>query len=659
MHDTVKAARLLFVAGLLLAALAGAWWLLGRQALTPEQGGVLHAEGAPAGALPAWSPPDAGARPAPPAAGDVPAEEPAPLVARASLVVRAPADVQFARQALVELRRPADGWSDVRGLATPSGGTWRELLPGRYELRVKGTAWDVVPSGIELQGGDESSAELRPRLLLSGRVQGARSGRPVTAFRVSPMRTGSDGKPQPLLPAEVSSPDGRFAIAGLEPQAGPPPETFHVVITVPGRRGFVESEPLAAPPGPEWTQLVVRVPEPAVVGQITVAGAPAQAEVRLVDGDLGPEALDVSRFGGITSAGPRVAAWVSDAERSGPDGRFELELPWMPEHRVRLVALAAGALPGMSAPFLLPSEGPPLEVSLELQPSGRIAGHVRVPARRDGGDFPAVYPVDVSATPVGAAAGGPARVAGIMPAFDVPGHPSQAGDTQVPFLVDHLAAGEHELRIHLRPADPTGVRSLGPRTLTARVLVQGGATQHVDLDYDAPASGPVLRGRVVFPAAPRVPQAGAIMAIPGTDSIDSDNWATIANDGTFEIPGLAPGRWLLVAFGGGVGEALLGAAEVDTARAASSEPILDLGRTGLQVLGPPGNMGRDVWITGTTSMPAFDRVLAAQSSHALDAEGRLTVHGLPPGRYEVRLPDLEGRATSVAITSGLTVADLR
>lgn len=654
----MRAARLVFVAGLLLATLAGAWWMLGRQAGVTATGGVLQADGAPATQPPSWSPTDLADAPAPSgASASDPAADPAPLLARASLVVRAPADVQFARQAVVELRRPADGWSDLRGLATPSGGTWRELPAGRYELSVKGPAWEIVPAEIELAGGDEGAAELRPLLLLSGRVQGARSGRPVPAFRVQPLRTGPDGRPQPLLPTEVSSSDGRFAIAGLEPQAGPPPETFHLVITVPGRQGYVESERLAAPAGPAWTPLVVRVPEPAVTGRITLSGEPCRAEVRLLDGEAGLPSCEVSP-GGVVEVSDGEALWASDAVPSGPDGRFELELPWMPARRVRLAAVARGALPGLSPAFVLPAEGPPLEVSLDLQPAGRITGHVSVPAGRDDGDFPAVFPVEASATPVGAAAGGAARVLGSTPASDVPEHPGRSGATEVPFLVDHLAAGEHDLCIRLQPASATDERSVGPRTLTARVLVQGGATQHVDLDYDAPAGGAVLRGRVVFPSTQGGQIPGIVQAIATTGHAGPAPWATIAADGTFEIQDLAPGPWLLVAHGGRGNAALLGATVVD---AASADATLDLARTALQILGPPGKEGRDVWISGTTSMPPFDRWLADTTvpGQHLDANGQLTVHGLPPGRYEVRVPDHDGRATSVVIASGLTIADLR
>lgn len=567
---------------------------------------------------------------------------PAPLLATATLAVAPPPGVLLAAPAHVELVRDADGWRDVRRVPDASGARWSELPPGRYRLRALGTAFDVPAADLELAAGDERAVELRPLTLLAGRVLGARSGQPVVRYQLSAWRHATEGpqagEPALLHSGPVADPEGRFALAGIELPAEPGVQVQVGVFTearlsVPGPR-------LDAPPDARWTSIELRAPEPLVTGRVRLEGVPetkhVDATVTLVHELVGLRNLRVDEDGDpwfVAEGGEagRVAGFPTDV-----DGRYVIALPEAPAGPQRLLAVAAGWLPCLTDPFLVPATGPPLELDLTLRQGGRIEGTVNLPAGAPGASRPAAWPTLVIARPAGALVGqAPDQVAA------TPGYEPHGPEGPAYFTLAGLFPGEHDIEVQVMPLDAPPGRSLSPRRLAARVTVAAGEATPLALDYDAAAVGLLLRGRLRLP--PEIPaeraRVGLFRPEPGDLRSKPLHQSTVAADGRFELAGLEPGAWLLVASGMDKDSRVLAlAAHEIPLDERTPEQDLDLTAPALQLVAGAGRAGQRVAIAGSTGLPAFDLLVAQGALGAkVPADGVVRLFGLPPGRYEATL----------------------
>jgi hypothetical protein len=624
----------------LLAAVVTAWWLV-RSADSAAPSGSQVLQAAPRNEAEVELPDVDVARIDASAAAPLDATVPAPLLTTATLTVAPPPNAILAAPANVELTREADGWTDTRSVPDATGARWRELPAGRYRLRALGTAWDVAPD-LELAAGEERAVELHPLTLLAGRVLGSRSGQPVASYQLSAWRHATEGpeagEPALLHSGPVADPEGRFALAGIELPAEPGAQVQVSVYTearlsLPGPR-------LDAPPDERWTSLELLVSEPLVIGRVRLEGAPegkhVKATAELVHEIVQLQHLRVDDDGRPWLVMEQVKPTQIAGFRTDPDGRYAIALPWAPPDPRRLVVVAAGWLPYVSEPLAIPATGPPLELDVTLQQGGRVEGTVNVPAGAPDASHPAAWPTLIVARPAGALVGrAPDQVAAS------PGYEPHGPEGPAYFALAGLSPGEHDIEVQVMPLDALPGRSLSPRKLRARVTVAAGEATPLVLDYDAAPAGLTLRGQVRLP--PEIPAERARIGLfrpePGEGSSKPLHQSTVAADGRFELAGLEPGSWLLVASGAAKASNVVAlAARELTLDERTPEQDLDLTVPALQLVAGAGRAGQRMAITGTSGLSAFDALLAQGALGArVPADGVVRLFGLPPGLYEAAL----------------------
>ncbi len=361
---------------LVVAALAGAWWLVAGGGDHPgpgalDRGADVAELGGPLPVVATDAPAPTDARPdARPVALD-------PHARRWTLVVDLPRPCAHGVLA-VTLTAVDDGWADRRDrVSLPT--TWDDLAPGRYVVTANGLGWEGAEVDVALgpDGGTEHVViEPRSRLTFAGRVVDAADGSPVRDFdlalraRWSKSRT---DRGETLWGGSFSVEGGRFLVEGIVPPYSPRSDEVRVHVSAPG---FVDESTgwMPRPDGDRWADVTVALRrESRVRGRVRTAdGLPAEdAWVNLHDVTDEPVTAS-SGFGG-----PGSFAWSGRPHggvRTDADGWFDITTD--APRRFTVSAWKEGCAAWMSEPLELRKPGDVVTVEGELPPAGSIRGTV-------------------------------------------------------------------------------------------------------------------------------------------------------------------------------------------------------------------------------------------------------------------------------------------
>lgn len=568
-----------------------------------------------------------------------------------------------------------------------TGGELRvdQLTPGTYDLTVRAPGFSTkqMPA-IEIAATPTDLGEiaLEPGAVLRGRVV-SRRGEPIAGATVSAWLQSPDGRnalgfgdrgDRGSDATAITSADGAFRLNDLRAGAG-----FDLTVT---RKGYAEK----LVPG-------VRAPAQQVL-EIVIEEA-ARISGRVLDADRRPLENAVVAVEPQASLGPGSGSFLGGPEPAGgrTDGSGEFALDDVPPGPLRLRVVAEGWKPKELEDLEVgPGESiRDLEIVLErgaavagrvLDAQGRPAGEAflaildpgvrtNISARADGdgryrleGVEPGLRQVEVRwrdrrltrelevapgenaldlrferGTQVSGrvidSAGSP--VAGAQVALVAPGAGpmGMAASTETgadgAFRLADVLDGSYRLR-----AEAQGyARSVSDQT----VEVTGAPVSGLEVQL---SSGATLRGRLIGLEAKEA--AGAqVSALLRTKGLLTAG--LVRPDGSYEIPGLVPGRWLVTAVAGGSGRTAEAPIEI---AGGATEELLDLElKGGLRLTGTVLRAGQPV-----AGIHVSVRPLEAESGAmaATDHEGRFELTGLDPGPYKVSVAVANGSTQTETIT---------
>lgn len=517
--------------------------------------------------------------------------------------------------------------------------TWAGLDPGRYRVEASGEGWNDASEEIELSSGQspsELALEVQAREWIGGQVLDRQTGQPISEYHIAIVLSGRLTNADFGVRAERElqvhpSPDGRFALAGIGVQ-------FDSVLLTFDSEGYV-SETIDVPASSRVDNLTVylesnELGESSVHGRIALSGSdlPAHAKLTLVDPGM---ELD----GAILDGGEAVIFTAHDVTGDASTGGARTEtdesgafrLATRFEGSARLLIVPRDLAGFLSEPFEL-RHGTDLDLgTLGVPPGGTIEGRVWR------GDL--ARPDEQR-----------------MISLERPGGPivTSALDAEDGFRFAGLPPGLYEVRVTARTTGSDGKLSGDLILTTEHVVLAAMERVYLDLHCGSGGKGQLLQGRVVSLEDPMEWRVGLYATGPIPEQA-----ATVERDGSFVLPDVPEGSYLLVAAG----------RNLETARFALSVRSLRVpADTGTPLLLNAGTSRvelrsgevRDVPfdVVGNARVPLVQTVLDELLFGAhLDGEGRAILRGLPEGTYSFRVSTKTGQC-SVPASGGVFRVDL-
>jgi len=570
---------------------------------------------------------------------------PEALAGTASLRVHVDCDAQRASPVGIALLA-SDGNQHAYVTITGSEHAWTDLWPGRWELQLTGTGWELSETVVQLAAGQPAEVQVRPRNRIAGQLITVPSGRPVPlatlAFECASVPDALDGERNVFTPPEVQvlAPDGRFDLAGINLALGGLPWESVVVRARAAGLLEAESERLHFQPSPFWSGVIVGFPDPVLIGRVQAADADhgavpvAEAEVCLVTAETTLD--DVSLYGdwvmvneGRRSLARTLSTTITDelgAFAFGPNATAPVV------SQVRLLAYHAGYRILLSPPFELDQKAPASAHELLLLRGGRIHGRILVPRSAPGG-APLAEPrqVQLLALDDTGAIRGNSRDLEAWPLDDT----SPPDQSVHEFDVEGLEPGRYRVAARLQLAATADRPDGGTAVLMQNVVVEAGARTDVELHHGAGSGTGILRGEVRLPEG-RELELGQVALVQPADISSPLAGTTLQPDGHFVFEGLAPGEAQLVVMTRFADGLAFTTAPVRIVPGENPVARLRLDVPEVRLAIAAIHHGRRLLLGGSTGDPVFDGFLA-QGRLALDAPstGMASIFGLLPGTYQL------------------------
>jgi hypothetical protein len=570
------------------------------------------------------------------------AEEPQPLVTNGASLLGDYSGDGFAPESPILSLARADGtWHQKRRITEALPG-WRSLPAGRYTLEAVGDGWEVGEKAFELSAGDARTVRVVARTAVRVRVVGVRTGNPLTTYRLAVDARWAGGADAQRLMAtfDVANAGGMCRLRGLPlHSAGQPLDALRVAVLVPGKED-IESPWLPAAQLLQDAELVLHVPEPAIVGCVSAADGCPSAAVYLVPADQAFDALGLAAYLLPESLHGATVLDTTTTE----DGAFEFRMTELPEGPVRVCAFDASHAPADSGPLVIPASGLPLRVDLVLPEAGAIRGMIRGPL---GYTVATMAPQtsfmysSVTATPVEnmVQPRGIASYLGLI----APGGSATTPRAAVPaeFDIGGLPAGDYEVIAWLAGNDRDFPQeAVAARRLVAHASVAAGEVTEIVLEPDDTAARATLSGSLLSPSGFKANRAAVVTYVANHARPRPVLVASVSAAGTFAMFDLPRESLIVCAQQVAKSGQGMAVAAIELDQGEATQPVLlDTSTPACHIAWPGRTSGHVDVEAGAGLSAAALRLLEFGVYVELDESGNATLFGLPPGAYVARFDD--------------------